>query len=114
MSATLTYDSRYTRVSRSPLLARQLGRWHSLTTLTKAEIILEHRRQDAKAYQVEVRLEIPGQTLRTVVEASTLEGALLLANQDLEDQVQACKSGLHGCAQSTRRPGVTAPRRRDR
>jgi ribosome-associated translation inhibitor RaiA len=114
MSATLTYDSRYKRVSWPPLLARQLGHWHSLTTLTKAQIILEHRRQDAKAYQVEVRLEIPGQALRTFVKGSTLEGALFLANQDLENQIQACKSRPHERAHKTRQPSVTAPRRAKR
>jgi ribosome-associated translation inhibitor RaiA len=111
MSATLTYDSRYTLVRWPPLLAKQLSHWHSLTTVTKAEIILQHRHEDARAYHVEVRLEIPGHALRAVVKDSTLEGALLLANRDLENQIQAGTARPLKRAQNVRQHSVTALRR---
>lgn len=85
----MTYNSRDPSVPWPPVLAQQLEHWHSLTTLTAAEVILEQQRGDGKAFRVKVRLEVPGPGLRTDASDFTLEGALLKATQDLEQQIQA-------------------------
>jgi len=51
MNNTLTYTSLNTLVPWPAVLAQQLDHWHSLTAITTAEVILEHQRNDARAFR---------------------------------------------------------------
>lgn len=92
MKTTLTYTSLNAQVPWPALLAQQLDHWHSLTTISNAEVVLEHQGKDARAYRVKVRLEVPDAGLHTDASDTTLEGALLMATRDLEHQIQAYKT----------------------
>ena len=101
MKTTLTYTSLSADAPWPALLTQQLDHWHSLTTITSAEVVLEHQRADARAFRVKVRLEVPGPGFRTEASDSTLEGALLMATRDLEQQIQARKTKPLGRGNST-------------
>ena len=108
MKTTLTYTS--AQVPWPGLLAQQLEHWHSLTTITTAEVVLEHQRDQAQAFRVKVRLEVPGAGLHTDASDATLEGALQMATRDLEHQIQDRQSKPLGPEKSTR-PSKAIPRR---
>ena len=111
MKTTLTYTSLNTQVPWPALLAQQLDHWQSLTTITAAEVVLEHQRGDGQAFRVKVRLEVSGPGLRTEASDSTLEGALLLATRDLDHQIQSRKTKPLGQGKSTRQPSAISRRR---
>ena len=106
MKTTITYTSLNAEVPWPALLAQQLERWHSLTTITAAEVVLEHQRDDARAFRVKVRLEVAGPGLRTEASDSTLEGALLMATRDLEHQIQARQTKPLGPGKNTQQPSA--------
>ncbi len=107
----LTYNSLDADVPWPALLTQQLDRWHSLTPITAAEVVLEHQRNDARAFRVKVRLALPGPGLRAEASDSTLEGALLLATRDLEHQIQARQTKPTGPGKNTRQPNATSRRK---
>jgi ribosome-associated translation inhibitor RaiA len=108
MKTTLRYLSLNAQATWHRQVEVQLQHLHSLTAITAAEVVLEHRREAKPAFRVQVRLEVPGpglhaQATRHTREAAllihgpalhaeargnTLEAALLKATQDLEHQVQ--------------------------
>ena len=106
----LTYTSLNTQVPWPALLAQQLDHWHSLTTITAAEVILERQWGDGQAFRVKVRLEAPGPGLRTEASDSTLEGALLMATRDLEHQIQARQTKPVGQVKNRRQPSAISKR----
>ncbi len=106
MKTTLTYTSLNTLVPWPALLAQQLDHWHSLTTITAAEIVLEHERDSSRAFRVKVRLEVPRADLRADASDATLEGALRKANTDLELQIQVGNAKPPGQGKSTRQPNA--------
>jgi ribosome-associated translation inhibitor RaiA len=112
MNATLTYTSLNAQVPWPALLAQQLDLWHSLTPITAAEVVLQHLRGDDQAFRVKVRLDVPvpGPGLRTEARDSTLEGALLMATQDLERQIQTRKTKPLQLGKSTRQPSAISRR----
>jgi hypothetical protein len=110
MKTILTYSSLKPEAPWPALLTQQLDHWHTLTTISAAEVVLEHQRADARAFRVKVRLEVPGPGLRADASDSTLEGALLLATRDLEHQIQARISQPLEQGISTPQPG-TVPKR---
>jgi ribosome-associated translation inhibitor RaiA len=110
MKTTLAYNSLNAQVPWPALLAQQLDHWHSLTTITTAEVVLEHQRDDARAHRVKVQLEVPRPGLRTEASDSTLEGALLMATRDLEHQIQARKTKPLGRGKSTQQPSAISRR----
>jgi len=109
MKTTLHYLSLNAQAIWHRQVDEQLQHLQSLTTITAAEVVLEHQREAKPAFRVQVRLEVPGPGLharasRHTREAAllihgpglhaeardnTLEAALLKATQDLEHQVQA-------------------------
>ena len=109
----MTYTSRNAQVPWPALLAQQLEHWHSLTTITAAEVVLDHQRADARAFRVKVSLEVAGAGLCTEATDATLEGALLSATRDLDHQIQARKTKPLGQGKSTRRPSAISRRRTD-
>lgn len=111
MKTTLTYNSLNAEAPWPALLTQQLDHWHSLTTITSAEVVLEHQRTDARAFRVKVRLEVSGPGLRAEASDSTLEGALLMATRDLEHQIQDRKNQPPAQQNSTQQPSAI-PRRR--
>jgi ribosome-associated translation inhibitor RaiA len=92
MKTILTYTSLDTQAPWPTLLTQQLDHWHSLATITAAEVVLEHQRHDGLAFCVKVRLEVSGPSLRAEARDSTLEGALHLATRDVERQIEARKA----------------------
>jgi len=112
MKTTITYTSLNAEVPWPALLAEQLEHWHRLTPITAAEVVLEHQRNDARAFRVKVRLEVAGPGLRAEASESTLEGALLMATRDLDHQIQARIAKPLGPGKSPRLPSAIPTKRR--
>lgn len=110
MKTTLTYTSLDTQAPWPALLTQQLEHWHTLTTITNAEIVLDLQRDSSRAFRVKVRLEGLTPGLRTTASDSTLEGALLKATQDLERQIQARQTKTLGQGKSPRQSGAISRR----
>jgi ribosome-associated translation inhibitor RaiA len=91
MKTTLTYTSLDAQAPWPALLTQQLDHWHTLATITAAEVVLEHQHRDEKGYHVKVRLEMAGPSLRAEACATTLDGALLLVTQEVARQIQSRK-----------------------
>ena len=109
MKTTLRYLSLNAEAAWHRQVEEQLKHLHSLTSITAAEVVLEHQREAKPAFRVQVRLEVPGPgmhakatrhtreaarrihgpALHAEARDNTLEAALLKATQDLEHQVQA-------------------------
>lgn len=109
MKTTFRYISLNAQATWHRQVEEQLKHLHSLTTITSADVILEHEREVKPAFRVQVRLEVPGPgahtkatrhtrqaaalihgpALHAEARDSTIEAALLKATQDLEQQVQA-------------------------
>jgi hypothetical protein len=111
MNTPITYTSRNTLVPWPALLAQQLDHWRSLTPIAEAEVVLQHKRTEARAFCVKVRLDVAGPALCTEVSDSTLEGALLLATRNLEHQIQARQTMSPLRLQPTRPMATLACRR---
>ena len=92
MKTILTYTTLNAQAPWPSLLTQQLDHWHTLETITVAEVILEHEHHAGGAFRVKVRLEVSGPSLRADASDSTLEGALLRATRDLEEQIQGRKA----------------------
>ena len=109
MKTTLRYLSLNAQATWHRQVEEKLKHLHSLTTITAAEVVLEHQREAKPAFRVQVRLEVPGPglhakatrhtrdaarlvhgpALHAEARDNTLEAALLKATQDLEHQIQA-------------------------
>lgn len=108
MKTTLTYTSRNTAAPWPALLTQQLVHWHTLTTITNAEIVLEHNRDSARAFRVKVRLDGVIPCFRSDVSDSTLEGALVKTTQDLERQIDLRNNPPPGHGKGTKQSGKRA------
>jgi ribosome-associated translation inhibitor RaiA len=71
------------------MLDQHVDHWQRLTTVSATQVIMERQLDGKPAFRVQVRLEVPGGTLRTEATARTLRAALVEATQDLERQVQS-------------------------
>lgn len=109
MKTTLRYLSLNAQAAWHRQVEEQLQRVHSLTAITSADVVLEHRRETKPAFRVHVRLEVPGPVtharatrhtrraelllhgpaLHAEASDNTIEAALLKVTRDLEQQVQA-------------------------
>jgi ribosome-associated translation inhibitor RaiA len=90
-------------------VAEQLNQLHKLTTITSADVVLEHQPEAKPAFRVQVRLEVPGPgahandtrrkrealallhgtALHAMASDNTLEAALLKTTRALDLQIQA-------------------------
>ena len=104
MKTILTYSSLDAQAPWPALQTQQLDHWHTLATITAAEVILEHLHQDARAFRVKVRLQMADASLHAESRDSTLEGALLLATREVERQVEVRRTKPPG-------PAKKAPQR---
>src|SRR6266581_1883157 len=109
MKTTLHYVSLNAQSTWHRQVEEQLKHLHNLTSITAADVVLEHQREAKPAFRVQVRLEVPGPglhpkdtrhtrqaallihgpALHAEARDNTLEAALLKATKDLEHQVQA-------------------------
>ena len=109
MKTTLRYLTLKAQSTWHRQVEEQLKYLHSLTSITSAEVVLEHQEEVKPAFHVQIRLEVPGPAIhpnstRHTREASqlvrgpalhaeardnTLEAALLKTTQALEKQIQA-------------------------
>jgi ribosome-associated translation inhibitor RaiA len=110
MKTTLTYSSLNTEAPWPALLTKQLNHWHSLATISSAEVVLEHQGDDARAFRVKVRLEVTGPGLRAEASDSTLEGALTGATLDLEQQIESRKAQPVVQGNGTQKPSAIPKR----
>jgi ribosome-associated translation inhibitor RaiA len=111
MKTTLRYLSLNAQATWHRQVEEQLKYLQSLTPITTAEVILEHRDETNPPFRVQVRLEVPGPSphlkathhtrqgallihgpaLHSEARDNTLEAALLKATRDLEHQLKARK-----------------------
>jgi hypothetical protein len=110
MKTTITYNTLDAQAPWPTLLTQQLEHWHTLAPISAAEVILEHQFHDGAGFRVKVRLEVSRRSLRTDASDPTLEGALLMATQDLERQIQTGNTKPIGRARSPRQPSAPARR----
>jgi ribosome-associated translation inhibitor RaiA len=73
-------------------LDQHLRQLESLIPITSAEIIIEHQRYDAPAFEVNVYLAVPGPDIHGVAYDQTLEAAWLKVLKSLEQQIEESKS----------------------
>jgi ribosome-associated translation inhibitor RaiA len=108
MRTTFRYLSLNAQATWHRQVEEQLAHLHGLTTITSADVILEHQREVKPAFRVQVRLEVPGPgvqakatrhtrqaavlihgpALHAEARDNTIEAALLKTTRDLEQQVQ--------------------------
>ena len=77
--------------ARLPWLEQQLGKLQSLIPITSAQVMLEHRRGAAPAYETHVHLAVPGPDIHAAARDYRLEAALLKVLKNLKRQIERRK-----------------------
>ena len=88
MKTTLRFMDLNIHNSWHRMLEQHVDHWQRLTAVTATEVVMERQRDGRPAFRVQVRLEVPGGTLRAEAIARTLKAALVEATQGLERQIQ--------------------------
>lgn len=73
-------------------LEQQLEKLQSLIQITSAEVVLEHRRDAAPAYETHVHLAVPGPDIHATACDHTLEAAWLKVLKNLKRQIERRKT----------------------
>ena len=92
-------------------LEQQLEKLQNLIPITSAEVVLEHRRDTAPAFDAHVHLAVPGPDIHAAARDHTLEAAWLKVLKNLKKQIERRKTKQVTRAKTNRQQPASASRR---
>ena len=91
-------------------LEQQLEELKSLIPVTSAEVVLEHRRDAAPAFEAHVHLAVPGPDIHAAARDHTLEAAWIKVLKNLKKQIERRKTKQGTRAKTNRQQPASVSR----